>query len=450
MSRQYEKTAALTFFACLVIYTLACVMSPVSWSPDGRWIALTRLVGEEKEEGSKEEMTGSELWIVSPSPIERHRLMVTSGTMLSGPAWSNDSKGLYVVELPGEDTSKTVSLWRVDLNAKRRNVLRLEPTEDTGSAMIAAPALSPDGRRIAFVRDESAVVIARSSGRLEHVIEADNANNLFWSPDGRWLGILDEGGDDKPSVRFFDPRSSESIPLDGEFRAIAWLPDGKRFVALKRQKEGTTETFSISVLEGMRSAREVRSFPLDFETGHPLVPSRKGDSVFFARGEDGEEHLPAIHRLDLRTGKVTILYESLAPVLPWSISPDGKRLAFREGAPTEDDDPEAGMESLVGVLDLEATAQPLYLAVDDKELAAMVLAYADALKGISSDAELSPRQKQLASLFYGRLEQFLAAFRRDFPQSPLLAKCEAEAKEVQAAFEKAGLRVNPSEATPNR
>lgn len=450
MNRHYEKTAALTFFVCFVIYTLACVMSPISWSPDGRWIALTRFLEEKKEGHSEADVTGSELWIVSPSPIERHRLMVTSGTMLSGPAWSNDSKSLYVVEFSEEEgTSGSVSLVRVTLDGQQRNLLRLVPTGDAEDVVLfRAPALSPDGRHIAFVRDDSAIVVAASDGRLERVIEADDALAVSWSHDGRWLCVIRGEDDGEPRVRFFDTKSSQTVALDARFQALAPLPDGKRFVAIKSQTEGTTETFFISVLEGMPRAREVRSFPIDFETGHPLVPSRKGNAVFFARGEEEDEDAPAIYRLDLRTGKVRVLHDSLGLAVPWSVSPDGKSLAFREQVVSGDD--EEKMESIVGVLDLTGRTAPVYLAVDDEQLAMAIQTYAGKLKEISPDAELSPREKQLASLFYKRLERFLTAFRRDFPGSPLLEECAAQVEEVRAAFQKAGLRPSPDIAGPNR
>ena len=59
-----QNLAALTFLVCLLVYTLACVLSPVSWSPDGRWIAVTRFLDGEEDDEEK-----TELWIVSPSPL---------------------------------------------------------------------------------------------------------------------------------------------------------------------------------------------------------------------------------------------------------------------------------------------------------------------------------------------------------------------------------------------
>jgi serine/threonine protein kinase/Tol biopolymer transport system component len=65
----------------------------------------------------------------------------------------------------------------------------------SGTAMNSAPMLSPDGARIAFVGstvDGRSVVWTRSldSPEAHRLSGTEGASDLFWSPDGRWIGFF--------------------------------------------------------------------------------------------------------------------------------------------------------------------------------------------------------------------------------------------------------------------
>jgi len=440
MRRQWWKVYAVTLSLCFLILALACVLQPISWSPDGRWIALTRWIPDKNSDSGKP--AAGELWIVSPSPIERRRLLVTSATMLGGPAWEQDGKGMYVVELPEEKTTGPTTLRWIPLDGKPREILRLPATrEETGNAAFSSPAISPDGKRVAFVWNKQSVVVARTDGKLDRVIEVEDAGTVLWSHDGRWL-VATGGDDNKPAVRFFDTRSSETFLLDVRFRTMAWLPDGRRFVAVKEQSGEGKNKSSIAVLEGVAGPREVASFDLDVKPAGPLVLSRQGDAAFFTREEEGEQ-LPAICKLDLRDGKFQVIYESLGPVCAWSVSPNGRSLAFRESAIGKD----SGGDSFIGVLDLRGTTEPIYLALDDKQWATTIKAYTEELKKTAPE-KITPGEERKISRAVAQVERLLAAFRRDFPQSPLLGECAKAVKEVRTAFKQAGIGLSPGGGTP--
>jgi len=440
MSRKNVRMIVVTVCVGLLVSALACVLSPIAWSPDGKWIACIHFVTKEKPQGQGDaDMVGMELWIVSPSPIERRRLMATSDT-LSGPTWQPDSKGIYVVQMGEKDSSRT-AVWRVGLDGQRKSLVQL-PRSGEGAGM-SVPALSPNGQQIAFARDKSTVIVARMDGQVARTIELpDEPGNVLWSPDGRWLTVEVDGGGARPSLLFFDMRSNETFQLDARFRKLAWLPDGKRFIAMKTQGEAGGEKSFVSVFDNLTDRRETSSWPLEFKAGGPLVLSRGGEVVYLAR--DGEEkELSGICGLDLANGKVKTVYESAGAVCPWTLSPDGGRLAFRESGKGEG----ASAESVVAVLNLKGNAEPLYLAVDDKELAAVVMDFANALKKVAP-GKISPSEEKIAALGAVQIERFLAAFRRDFPKSPLLEKCVAAAKEARAALQQAGVSLNPDAGAP--
>jgi Tol biopolymer transport system component len=436
-----KQMIAVTLCVCLLVCALACVLSPVSWSPDGKWIAFMHFLTKKKADGKAEDVVGSELWIASPSPIERRRLAVTSGT-LSGPAWSADSKTVYFVEFEEKADSKSATLRQSSLDGQLKDLARFGGVQESGNAAFASPAIAPDGRRIAFARDQASVAIVGSDGRQERIIETEKAGTLLWSPDGQWLGVICGDGDNTPAVRLVNARSSETFTLDVRFRTMAWLPDGKRFVAVRSESgDGGKKSF-ISVLERPTGPREVSSFAVDGTPAGPLVLTRRGDAVYFAR-EEQDSRPPAICGLDLRDGKQRVLYETPGPVCAWSVAPDGHALAFRESAPDDD----SALESFVGVLDVRATTEPIYLGVSDAQWAKVVGAYVTRLKKIPT-ANLTPQDEKQAVFILAQAERLLAAFRRDFPKSPLLAQSSEAIKEVRAALKQAGATLSPEAGMP--
>lgn len=436
---RYETAAGIAFFAGLLLYVLACIMSPVAWSPDGRWIALTRFLPKE-EGGSSADVGGSELWIISPNPIERRRLMVTSGSLLSAPGWSKDAKNIYILEAKEEEsTTNTIALWRVAIDGKPEKMRRWAMTGEPMDVIFTSPAPSPDGRRIALVRDGSRVVVLRSDGQEERVIEIDDAGALAWSPDGTWLTVMRDDEGEGPRVHFFDPSSSETFTLDEAYLRVAWMPDGEHVLAIRKDEDDEEKAF-VSTVRVKGGVRVITSHSLELKGDSPLVLAPKSNAVFFAR-ENRDDQPAALLRSDLRTGKSRVLHESLLMVVPQAVSPDGRRLAFRVAVPGKEGNNDPPLESVVGVLDIEGKAEPLYLAVDDKQWVAMVRPYVDELQRLAPALE-RPRQRELARLALRRLARFMSAFRRDFPKSPLLAECKAECEKARAALKTAGVELN--------
>lgn len=466
---RYETAAAMAFLVGLSIYILACVISPLSWSPDGKWIALTRYATQDKEGEMGGDITGSEMWVVSPSPIARRRVMATSGSLLSAPAWSRDGKALFAVEfveIEEEEGAKvprtitrtttgngkttvveekpstdSIALWMVPLDGKPTRVWQERYEGDAGGALTTVPAPSPDGKRIAFLIGESGVGVVGRDGQLERTLEIEDAVQVLWSPDGKWLTVISGGGDDDPSrVRLYDLKASETIALDGRYHAVSWLPDGQHLLAVKQEGEGGNQRFSVAQLQIKDRAREIGSRAIDIEGAGPQMLLAERNSLLLLR-EGKDDEFQGIVELDLRDGKTKVLYESIATAMPSALSPDGRRLAFRQGGPTPGQD--VAMETVVGVLDLAAaTTEPLYLAVDDKQWAVVLEAYLEEFEDAKPE-EIEPDARPAAEFVLRRLDTLLASFRRDFPQSPLLPKYEKAIKEIRAKLRKVGIGVAP-------
>lgn len=138
------------------------------WSPDGRWLAYTT---------SNPEGGEGDLWIVSPSLAERRRLTHEPHQMY-GLAWSADSGSLVFAAKIGN----TFHLQRVSLALGS-----VEPLT-TGVGEYLSPAVSPDGRQLAFtlLRPVRDLAFARALG-------ADDVEVLTANESHRWPRLSPSG-----------------------------------------------------------------------------------------------------------------------------------------------------------------------------------------------------------------------------------------------------------------
>lgn len=146
-------------------------------SPDGTTVAVVAVVG------------GAGRIVLLPADGHGPEVTVTSEPVVrSAPAygggafdWLPDGSGFVVVGTDGD-------LWRV---ARTGGAARRLTTQPRGMAA-AAPAVSPDGRSVAFVvgQQHVAVVPAEPGAGWPQRVSAGTADFAFdpaWSPDGRWL-----------------------------------------------------------------------------------------------------------------------------------------------------------------------------------------------------------------------------------------------------------------------
>ncbi len=146
-------------------------------------------------------------------------------------------------------------------------------------AVISRPALSPDGRTIAYV--SAGQLWVREFERLESrlVTGGEGANTPFWSPDGRSLGFNAEG-------------ALWRVPLEGGTRelianrstgsagAAVWLPDDRIVF-----NTGNTPVFEVSARGGEpKTLVELQEGEVDF---HDLVAL-----------PDGRGFLTVVHKLE--------------------------------------------------------------------------------------------------------------------------------------------------------
>ncbi len=185
-----------------------------------------------------------------------------------------------------------------------------------------APALSPDGSRVAFIRD----------GRYSKDIILSSAI------DGKKISTLVRG-----------ERSGDLESLRYLYTAMGWSPDGTRIAfAAKRGGEDALNILDVD------SRRIVRSLDLDFDSIYSPAWDPSGRRIAFSgiRGGDSDLFL-----VDLDTGAVVQLTDDPHMVRDPQWSPDGTRIAF-----VTDRGEDTDLEHLVfgkpkiAVLDVESKA----------------------------------------------------------------------------------------------
>jgi Tol biopolymer transport system component/DNA-binding winged helix-turn-helix (wHTH) protein len=219
-------------------------------------------------------------------------------------------------------TGTRESIWKL------ANGTGTELWSGTGARVFGGPAISPDGRNIAFS--------VRQHGRtLLYVMPADGANARVvtdsldlegapaWAPDGQ---SITSAADDHGVPHLFH------VPLDGRSPALffqeysvdpAWAPDG-RFVVYSGPDMGTT--FSVRAVTA-----EAASHPLPALTltrgARRLIFLPGGRALVFLRGEIQHKNLALI---DLETGAERQLTNlpSGFDIRDFDISPDGREVVL--------------------------------------------------------------------------------------------------------------------------
>ncbi len=216
---------------------------------------------------------------------------------------------------------KRTSLWIVDADGRHHR-----PLASVGSS----PAWSPDGTRLAYVAtvDGSTQVHVRwmDSGQSARISELTQApQGLSWSPDGHWLAFtMRVPATDTPLARMpTPPKGAEWAPAPKVVDRVIYRIDGAGYV-----DPGYTQLFVVPSDGG--AARQLTSGTFNLSGPPAWTRDGKGLIVSGNLAEDWEYDLSEsdLYRVAVDDGTMTRLTERKGPDRSPRVSPDGRRLAW--------------------------------------------------------------------------------------------------------------------------
>ena len=192
---------------------------------------------------------------------------------------------------------------------------RVRVTE--GTELLAR--LSPDGERIAFIVVGEVFVVPRRGGdatRLTRAAEeATVYQGLAWSPDSRRLVVLHGPRGLNVAADLIDVASGRERRLATRLHNdAAWTPDGREVLLSTRDRDSTV----------------LVAYPADGVGPTRRVQAARGNLGYVAYSPDGR-HLTfgtPTRELDLETGQLRALVDSVPASTYATYSPDGRWVAF--------------------------------------------------------------------------------------------------------------------------
>lgn len=173
---------------------------------------------------------------------------------------------------------------------------------------LSVQAWSPDGKWIAGwvlrgtePRWTTALVLWSADSGEERVLTttAGPKNRIRFSPDGRWLAYEESavaGGAASVHIVPVDgSASSETAASDAQM--MAWTPDGKALL-VSRQREGTTSLFKVPITQGKAAGTPQQIYGVS-NVGEPLGMTSDGRLLYGLRNRRADGWLGAV---DLGTG----------------------------------------------------------------------------------------------------------------------------------------------------
>jgi tricorn protease len=284
-------------------------------------------------------IAGGDLWVMDTELREPRQITKTAHEE-SAPVFANDGQAILFVAAEGSKHAICKATRQNEKEYWWRNrsftIAKLTESDD----VLAKLKLSPDGKRLAYVRGRGDLWIADSDGKNPMALFTGwNAPDFDWSPDGKWLVYSVSDNDFNRDV-FVRPADGSGQPYNVSRHPftdsdVAWSPDGKMIAFAGRRSSGDPGA-NISIVHLRAEDDEKTAYDRKLEkaldkmkgrpaggkstdgdagTDKPKLPDKKKTTEVIL---DFERLHERVKRVNLGTGSATALF--------WS--PDSKKLAF--------------------------------------------------------------------------------------------------------------------------
>jgi Tol biopolymer transport system component len=300
-----------------------------AWSPDGRWIAFCRGTGA----------AGGGIWLIHPLGGPERKLVGLNSTAVPSSrdlAWSQDSKFLIVTSRLSTSSQYGISTINVE-SGEAKSLLAASAGEE-----YMFPAVSPDGRTVAFTRDtgpgiSSILLFSLASGGPPRVLRAEAAGrenfrgllNWYpaWTPDGRYIVFSSDSGG--RYHLWLAPSDA-----DGPLEELDALGDGLTGASISRtgqlafiHQEYDTNIWRLDLhrqisAPGPNPSQVIASTRIE---NNPAV-SPDGRRLAFSSTQSGYAEIWIADVDGKNSAPLTSMNNSITGSPDWS--PDGRRIAF--------------------------------------------------------------------------------------------------------------------------